>query len=217
MGSLQDNQFVNFFSVAKSNCRMGEKHEEMRFGNSAKREPKKKKNEMKWNEVWKRPTVSNPASILFLFSKSPHSHRSGLHSAASSPKRSLSRCTTQAFIPTTVPARKYCPHMVAPAVGTTRSNGKPNGGWRRPASLMQASRNGSERVSFHVTWPEEGGREASSARRRCIVFGLERRAWKAVRRRMAVVSLPAVMLEVVHAVMALGQDQSFRFPSYRRV
>ena len=34
--------------------------------------------------------------------------------------------------------------------------------------------------------------------------GGERRLWMMVRRRMAVVSLPAVMLEVVHAVRALG-------------
>jgi hypothetical protein len=35
------------------------------------------------------------------------------------------------------------------------------------------------------------------------VRGCERRLWIVVRSRMAVVSLPAVMLEVVHAVNAL--------------
>ena len=35
--------------------------------------------------------------------------------------------------------------------------------------------------------------------------GWERRPWIVVRRSMAVVSLPAVMLEVVHAVSALGK------------
>ena len=50
----------------------------------------------------------------------------------------------------------------------------------------------------------EGGRESSSERRLVRVAGWERRLWIVVRRRMAVVSLPAVTLEVVHAVRALG-------------
>jgi hypothetical protein len=50
----------------------------------------------------------------------------------------------------------------------------------------------------------EGGREASSERRRERVAGCDRSLWIVVRRRIAVVSLPAVMLEVVHAVRALG-------------
>lgn len=50
----------------------------------------------------------------------------------------------------------------------------------------------------------DAGREESSERRRDRVCGWVRREWMVVRRRMAVVSLPAVMLEVVHAVSALG-------------
>ena len=54
----------------------------------------------------------------------------------------------------------------------------------------------------------EDGREeeSSSERRRDRVVGWERRLWIVVRRRMAVVSLPAVMLEVVHAVRALERE-----------
>lgn len=47
------------------------------------------------------------------------------------------------------------------------------------------------------------GRVASSARRREREPGWARSRWKIVRSRMAVVSEPAVMLEVVHAVRAL--------------
>jgi len=59
---------------------------------------------------------------------------------------------------------------------------------------------------LNVTGWGEGacsGKEAISERRWERVRGCERRLWIVVRSRMAVVSLPAVMLEVVHAVNAL--------------
>ena len=85
------------------------------------------------------PTVSSELSILFLSSLS-QSHLSGLHSSQSRPNTSLFLWTTQPLIPTTVPPFSHCPQISAPSGGTTRSSGKPNGGCKRPASLMQQSR-----------------------------------------------------------------------------
>ncbi len=77
----------------------------------------------------------------------------------------------------------------------------------RPASLIHASRYGSSRLSFQVANSESRQRSAavlSSSRSRCNVAGWDKRLWKMVRSKMAVVSLPAVILDVVHAVSALS-------------
>ena len=97
--------------------------------------------------------VRRPCSIIFLL-RSSQSHFSGLHISTSSPKVSLSRWTTQALIPTIVPASNLFPYISAPLAGTTRSKGSPSGGWICPASFTHASRYGRSLAFFQVTGSE---------------------------------------------------------------
>lgn len=89
--------------------------------------------------IFLRLAVRRHLSICCRCSLSP-SQRSGFHSYASGPNISLLRCITHGFIPTRVPALKCFPQISAPPSGTTRSMVSPIAGWRRPASLTQASR-----------------------------------------------------------------------------
>ena len=146
---------------------------------------------------------------MVLLWASSHNHLSGLHTSASSPNVALSLWAAQGWIPIAVPPSRRFPQIVAPSGGTTLSNGNPKGGWIRPPSLMQASRNGRSRASFQVIGLEIRFSFIAvliSSRSRAKLLGCLKRLYSIERMTIAVVSLPAVIFEVVQAMTALQGD-----------
>ena len=78
-------------------------------------------------------------SIWFNCSGDESIQRSGLKDIASSPKTRWFLWTTHAFMPTTVPAgRSYPPILAGGPGGTRRSRGNEKAGWTRIDSLITA-------------------------------------------------------------------------------
>ena len=98
--------------------------------------------------------MNSPCSIAFRVVSVQWIHRSRFHSLQSSLKVSLSRCATHALNPDNRSPLDMLPADFCTIRGTTRSNGNPNGGWIRPASLITAFKYGRLRVSFQVTSSE---------------------------------------------------------------